>query len=52
MLQIIIVTLIFIIAFSGMGLALHFSKYKKNNSGCCGGGHCDKLPGESNKCRS
>jgi hypothetical protein len=50
--QIIIVTLIFMFAFTGMGLALHFSKYKKNNSGCCGGGHCDKLPGESHSCKN
>ena len=23
-----------------MILSLHFSKYKKRPSGCCGGGHC------------
>lgn len=24
-----------------MILSLHFSKYKKRPSGCCGGGHCN-----------
>jgi len=26
--------------FALMGLALHFSRYKKRASGCCGGSHC------------
>ncbi|MBZ0181399.1 MAG: hypothetical protein K8F60_03000 [Melioribacteraceae bacterium] len=41
MLQILIVALFFIVAFTLMGLALHFAKYKQGDSGCCGGGHCD-----------
>jgi len=40
MAQFIIVPIFFIIAVVGMGLALHFSKYKENGAGCCGGGHC------------
>jgi hypothetical protein len=28
------------VAFSLMALALSFSKYKKRQSGCCGGTHC------------
>lgn len=28
------------LAFVGMAASLHFSKYKKRASGCCGGGHC------------
>lgn len=42
MIQYIAAILLFAIAIVGMALALHFSKYKKrNNSGCCGGGHCE-----------
>lgn len=41
MTQIIVVTLFFIIAFSLMAMALHFAKYKKGDSGCCGGGNCE-----------
>jgi len=40
MIEYIIVFLLFVLAFSGMLAALHFSKYKKRASGCCGGGHC------------
>lgn len=40
MTQIIVVALFFIIAFSLMAMALHFAKYKKGDSGCCGGGSC------------
>ena len=40
MVQYIIVIGFFILAFFLMGLALHFSKYKKRPSGCCGGGDC------------
>jgi len=47
MTQIIVVTLFFIAAFSLMALALHFAKYKKSNSGCCGGGHCETGGGHS-----
>lgn len=42
MLQIVIVTLFFVLAFSLMAMALHFAKWKKKGeSGCCGGGHCE-----------
>ena len=40
MAQFIIVPIFFAIAIVGMGLALHFSKYKQGDAGCCGGGHC------------
>ena len=40
MIEYIIVFLLFVLAFSGMLAALHFSKYKKRASGCCGGGPC------------
>ncbi len=40
MIQFIIVPIFFAIAIVGMGLALHFSKYKQGDSSCCGGGHC------------
>ncbi|MBU0558481.1 MAG: hypothetical protein KJ799_06415 [Bacteroidetes bacterium] len=39
--QYIVVFVLFAVAIVGMGLALHFSQYKKRNSGCCGGQHCD-----------
>ena len=39
MLQFLIVFGIFAIAIVGFGASLHFSKYKKRASGCCGGGH-------------
>jgi len=36
-----LVTVGFLIAgFVLMALALQFSKYKQNESSCCGGGHC------------
>ena len=41
MIEFILVVLIFSVAFVAMALALHFSKYKKRSSGCCGGAHCD-----------
>lgn len=31
---------LFVLAFTGMALSLHFSKYKKKSGSCCGGGHC------------
>jgi len=41
MLQILVVSIFFIIAFSLMAMALHFAKWKKRGqSGCCGGTHC------------
>lgn len=40
MIQYIVVFLFFIGAISLMLAALHFSRYKKRPSGCCGGGHC------------
>jgi len=40
MIQYIIAVSFFLIAISIMILSLHFSKYKKRPSGCCGGGHC------------
>ncbi len=36
----IILPIIFSMAVVGFGLALHFSKYKQEDRGCCGGGHC------------
>ena len=30
-----------------MGVALHFSQYKKRTSGCCGGVHCNDVKKES-----
>lgn len=39
--QILIVAIVFAVAFLGMALSLHFSKYKQDGSSCCGGGHCD-----------
>jgi hypothetical protein len=30
----------FLIAVGFMAASLTFAKYKKDNSGCCGGGHC------------
>jgi len=30
----------FILAFTMMAIALHFSKYKKRSAGCCGGDNC------------
>jgi hypothetical protein len=47
MTQIIVVTLFFVAAFSLMAMALHFAKYKKGDSGCCGGGHCETGGGHS-----
>ena len=47
MLKILIVTVFFIVAFSLMAMALHFAKWKKKKSGCCGGGHCDSNGGGS-----
>ena len=44
--QYIVVFLFFIGAISLMLAALHFSRYKKRPSGCCGGGHCES--GEEN----
>ena len=41
MLQYIILALFFLAAFVLMAAALHFSRYKKRPSGCCGGDHCD-----------
>ncbi len=40
MIQYLIVILIFMFAISIFLFGLHFSKYKKRNAGCCGGGHC------------
>lgn len=40
MIEYIVVFLFFVLAFAGMLAALHFSKYRKRASGCCGGGHC------------
>ena len=40
MIQYIVVLLFSILALSLMLAALHFSRYKKRPSGCCGGLHC------------
>lgn len=49
MIQYIAVLLFFILALSLMLAALHFSRYKKRPSDCCGGLHCgesqEKVPG-------
>lgn len=37
---------IFVVAIVGFAASLHFSQYKKRNSGCCGGGHCDTKDGK------
>ncbi len=46
MIEFLLVVLVFSVAIVAMALALHFSKYKKRSSGCCGGAHCgtDKAP--------
>jgi hypothetical protein len=41
MLQIITLALVFTAAIGIMAAALHYSKYKRRQSACCGGGHCD-----------
>lgn len=41
MAQILLVVGIFSVAVVAMALSLHFSKYKKRPSGCCGGQHCE-----------
>ncbi len=41
MLQVIVLVGFFMIAIGVFAAALQFSKYKKReNAGCCGGGHC------------
>ncbi|MCF8261850.1 MAG: hypothetical protein K9J12_13810 [Melioribacteraceae bacterium] len=50
MLQIFVVTVFFVLAFSLMAMALHFAKWKKKASGCCGGGNCDTDGGGSHSC--
>ncbi|MBN1302481.1 MAG: hypothetical protein JW995_14785 [Melioribacteraceae bacterium] len=40
MIEILLAVGIFSIALVGFALSLHFSKYKRGNSACCGGGHC------------
>jgi hypothetical protein len=46
MIQYLAVIGFFIVALLLFGFALHFSKYKKRASGCCGGGHCS-IDGEN-----
>jgi len=41
MIQYIIVIVFFVLALVFFGVTLHFSKFKRRHSGCCGGGHCD-----------
>lgn len=52
MTQILIVAVVFAIAFLGMALSLKFSKYKESGSSCCGGGHCstDKSHHDGSSC--
>ena len=54
MLQILIVAVIFSLVIVGFGLALHFSKYKQGDAGCCGGGNCstDKSSHTHSSCYS
>lgn len=40
MAQFLITLVIFALGIVGMSLALHFSRYKKREESCCGGGHC------------
>jgi len=42
--NVIIPILFCIVAFGIMAAALHFSKYKKRKSGCCGGGDICTTP--------
>jgi hypothetical protein len=44
--QFIAVFVLFVIAILGFTAALHFSKYKRENSACCGGGNCDSKIGK------
>ena len=54
MLEFALIVIVFAVAFTAMALALHFSKYKKRSSGCCGGVHCgtDKAPHNDGSCHS
>lgn len=50
MIQFLFIFGIFIFAILGMALALHFSKYKQSESGCCGGSHCDANGNKIHSC--
>lgn len=43
---------VFFIAMSGFILSLHFSKYKRSDSGCCGGAHCNSGESKGGSCYS
>ncbi len=43
---------VFLVAMSGFVLSLHFSKYKRGNSGCCGGGNCESGDSSGGSCYS
>jgi len=52
MTQYLIVFVFFLFAILLMLTSLHFSKYKKKSSGCCGGGHCSVDGGDENHTHS
>jgi hypothetical protein len=52
MIEIVAIVVFMIIAFLVFWGGLHFSQYKKReNAGCCGGGHCS-TDGNSSSCYS
>lgn len=53
MAQFLITLVIFALGIVGMSLALHFSRYKKREESCCGGGHCSTpLDERSEQCKN
>jgi hypothetical protein len=50
MAQILLVMGIFSVAIVGMAFSLHFSKYKKRPSACCGGANCDSYKQKVKSC--
>ncbi len=46
--QFIVAFVLFAVAILGFTAALYFSKYKRENSACCGGGNCDSRIGKKN----
>ena len=46
------VFIVLLFAMTGFILALHFSKYKQGDSGCCGSGHCDSEKSTGGSCYS
>ena len=50
--EFIFVFIVFLIAMTGFILSLHFSKYKRSDSGCCGGAHCGTEKSSDGSCYS